>query len=131
MVDLFGQYLPIKEEIDAAIQKVLYDTDFIQGNAVKYFETALSNYLGGVHVISCGNGTDALQISMMALDLKPGDEVILPVHTYVATAEVIALLHLVPVFADVDEDTFTLDVSKMERLITPKTAAIVPVQDRA
>ncbi len=127
MVDLHGQYLHIKEEIDKAIQDVINATDFIQGAAVKDFEQSLSAYLGGVHVISCGNGTDALQIAMMALDFKPGDEVILPVHTYVATAEVIALLQLVPVFVDVEEDTFTLDVSKIERLITKKTVAIVPV----
>lgn len=127
MVDLHGQYLHIKMEVDQAIQGVLESTDFIQGGAVKVFEESLSSYLGGTHVISCGNGTDALQIAMMALDFKPGDEVILPVHTYVATAEVIALLRLVPVFADVEDDTFTLDVAKVERLITRKTVAIVPV----
>lgn len=127
MVDLHGQYLRIKPEIDQAIQRVLDSTDFIQGGAVKEFEKALAEYMGGSQVISCGNGTDALQIAMMALDFKPGDEVILPVHTYVATAEAIALLKLVPVFADVDESNFTLDVSKVERLITKKTVAIVPV----
>ncbi len=127
MVDLYGQYLQIKQEVDAAIQCVLNDTDFIQGTAVKDFEQSLSHYMGGVHVITCGNGTDALQIAMMALDFKAGDEVILPVHTYVATAEVIALLKLVPVFADVEANTFTLDVSKVEKLITKKTVAIVPV----
>lgn len=127
MVDLHGQYLQIKSEVDKAIQGVLEATDFIQGSAVRDFEKSLSSYLGGAHVISCGNGTDALQIAMMALDFKPGDEVILPVHTYVATAEVIALLRLVPVFVDVEENSFTLDVSKVERLITPKTVAIVPV----
>ncbi len=127
MVDLHGQYLRIKPEIDQAIQRVLDSTDFIQGGAVKGFEKSLAQYMGGTNVISCGNGTDALQIAMMALDFKPGDEVILPVHTYVATAEVIALLKLVPVFADVDESNFTLDVSKVERLITKKTVAIVPV----
>ncbi len=127
MVDLNSQYLRIKMDIDAAIQNVLNGTDFIQGKAVVDFEQSLSDYLKGIKVISCGNGTDALQIAMMALDFKPGDEIILPVYTYVATAEVIALLNLVPVFADVDEDTFTLNASHVERLITKKTVAIVPV----
>jgi UDP-2-acetamido-2-deoxy-ribo-hexuluronate aminotransferase len=127
MVDLHGQYLHIKIEIDNAIQGVLDATDFIQGSAVRDFEKSLAGYLGGTHVVTCGNGTDALQIAMMALDFKPGDEVILPVHTYVATAEVIALLQLVPVFVDVEENSFTIDVNKAEKLITPKTVAIVPV----
>lgn len=127
MVDLQTQYLHIKKEVDESIEKVLAATDFIQGKAVGDFENALSQYMGGTHVISCGNGTDALQIAMMALNFKPGDEIILPVHTYVATAEVIALLQLTPVFADVDESTFTLDVSKVESLITKRTVAIVPV----
>ena len=127
MVDLHSQYLQIKKEVDRAIQKVLDSTDFIQGQAVKDFENNLSSYMGGAHVISCGNGTDALQIAMMALDFKPGDEVILPAHTYVAVAEVIALLNLVPVFADVDPNSFTLDVTKAEGLITKRTVAIVPV----
>lgn len=127
MVDLLGQYQRIKPEIDAAIQHVLAGTEFIQGPAVRQFESALSSYLDGAHVVSCGNGTDALQIAMMALGYKPGDEVIVPVHTYVATAEVIALLQLVPVFAEVDPDTFTIDPSGIERLITRKTVAIVPV----
>ncbi len=127
MVDLQGQYLRIRREVDSAMQRVLETTDFIQGSAVKEFEKALSRYMGGLNVITCGNGTDALQIAMMALDFKPGDEVILPVHTYVATAEVIALLKLVPVFVDVDENSFTVDVSKVERQITKKTVAIVPV----
>src|SRR5258708_864440 len=127
MVDLQGQYLRIKNEIDAAIQEVLMSTAFIQGPQVKSFADALSKYNHGAHVIPCANGTDALQIAMMALDLKAGDEVILPVHTYVATAEVIALLGLTPVFADVDEKAFTLNVSKVEKLITKKTVAIVPV----
>ncbi len=126
-VDLLGQYQRIKPEIDHAIQTVLDGTDFIQGPAVRDFERELSNYLGGVHVVSCGNGTDALQIAMMALDLQSGDEVILPAHTYVATAEVIALLRLVPVFVDVRADTFTLDPQAVEPRITRKTKAIVPV----
>src|SRR5436190_11206463 len=127
MVDLHGQYLRIKPEIDQAIQRVLESADFIQGTAVGEFEADLAKYMGGVSTITCGNGTDALQIAMMALNFKPGDEVILPVHTYVATAEVIALLQLVPVFADVDENTFTIDASKIEKLITSKTVAVVPV----
>ena len=127
MVDLQGQYLRIKDEIDAAIQDVLMSTAFIQGPQVKTFTQALSKYNRGVKVISCANGTDALQIAMMALDLKPGDEVILPVHTYVATAEVIALLGLVPVFIDVDEKTFNIDVRQIEDKIREKTTAIVPV----
>ncbi|MBS1544530.1 MAG: DegT/DnrJ/EryC1/StrS family aminotransferase [Bacteroidetes bacterium] len=127
MVDLKGQYLRIREEVDTAIREVLEATEFIQGRQVKSFEQDLSEFLGGVHVISCGNGTDALQIGMMALDFRPGDEVIIPVHTYVATAEVIALLGLVPVFADVHEHHFTLDVAAIENLISRKTVAIVPV----
>jgi UDP-2-acetamido-2-deoxy-ribo-hexuluronate aminotransferase len=127
MVDLHSQYLRIRPEIDQAMQSVLDATDFIQGKAVREFEEALAHYMGGISTVTCGNGTDALQIAMMALSFKPGDEIILPVHTYVATAEVIALLQLVPVFADVDENTFTIDASKVEKLITRKTVAIVPV----
>lgn len=127
MVDLQGQYLKIKDEIDAAIQEVLMSTAFIQGPQVKSFGEALSRYNQGVNVIPCANGTDALQIAMMALDLKVGDEVILPVHTYVATAEVIALLGLSPVFVDVDAKTFNVDVNQIESKITRKTKAIVPV----
>lgn len=127
MVDLLGQYQRIKPEIDQAIQQVLTATEFIQGPPVRQFESALSTFLDGAHVVTCGNGTDALQIAMMALDFEPGDEVILPVHTYVATAEVIALLRLVPVFAEVNPDTFTIDPAGIERLITKKTVAIVPV----
>src|SRR6266705_366077 len=123
MVDLQGQYLRIKNEIDAAIQEVLMSTAFIQGPQVKYFADALSKYNHGVNVIPCANGTDALQIAMMALDLKKGDEVILPVHTYVATAEVIALLSLIPVFIDVDEKSFNIDVDQIESKITNKTKA--------
>ena len=127
MVDLQGQYLRIKKEIDMAIQDVLDSSAFIQGEQVKTFEESLSKYVGGSRVISCANGTDALQIAMMALGFKSGDEVILPVHTYVATAEVIALLGLKPVFIDVNESTFTLDVDQLESRITKKTVAIVPV----
>lgn len=127
MVDLQTQYQRIKGEIDKAIQQVVSSSSFIQGPEVKGFADALGTYLGDVNVIPCGNGTDALQIAMMALELQPGDEVIVPVHTYVATAEVIALLRLVPVFVDVDPNTFNIDVSRVEERINPRTRAIVPV----
>ena len=127
MVDLHKQYLQIKDEIDQAIQDVLTSTAFIQGPQVKEFGAALAKYTGAQHVIPCANGTDALQIALMAMDLKPGDEVILPVHTYVATAEVIALLGLTPVFVDVFADSFNIDITQIEKVITKKTKAIVPV----
>lgn len=127
MVDLKSQYEKIKEEVNAAMQKVIDRSAFINGEEVREFEQALSEFLGGSHVVACANGTDALQIALMALGLQPGDEVIVPVHTYVATAEVIALLKLSPVFVDVNPDFFTIDVSKIEEKITPKTKAIVPV----
>lgn len=127
MVDLHGQYLRIKADIDNAIQEVLDETAFIQGRQVREFESALAEYCGVEHVISCGNGTDALQIALMALDLQPGDEVILPVFTYVATAEVIALLKLKPIFVDVDARTFNIDVEQAKQKLTGKTKAIVPV----
>lgn len=127
MVDLYKQYLQIKEEIDRAIQSVLDTTAFIQGPQVKEFSESLKDFLNVEHVITCANGTDALQIAMMALDLKPGDEVIVPVHTYVATAEVIALLGLKPVFIDVGADTFNIDPAKISEVITKRTRAIVPV----
>src|SRR6185503_11436504 len=121
MVDLHTQYLRIKPEIDKAIESVLTSTAFIQGPQVREFADALKNYVGAGFCIPCANGTDALQIAMMALDLKPGDEVILPVHTYVATAEVIALLGLTPVFIDVKANDFNLDVDQLEKKITAKT----------
>lgn len=127
MVDLHGQYQRIKPEIDQAIQEVLDSTAFIKGPQVAMFEKSLSDFHDGAYAVTCGNGTDALQIAMMALDFKPGDEVILPVFTYVATAEVIALLGLKPVFVDVDEQTFNIDVRQIESKITSKTVAIVPV----
>jgi UDP-2-acetamido-2-deoxy-ribo-hexuluronate aminotransferase len=127
MVDLRSQYLRIKTEIDSAIESVLQASAFIQGPEVKEFAQALSIKNQNTYVIPCANGTDALQIAMMALDLKHGDEVILPVHTYVATAEVIALLGLVPVFIDVDANTFNIDVDQIESKITTRTKAIVPV----
>lgn len=127
MVDLQTQYLRIKDEIDEAIQHVLQSTSFIQGPEVEEFAKALSQYTGAKFVIPCANGTDALQIAMMALGFSSGDEIILPVHTYVATAEVVALLGLTPVFIDVDEATFNIDVNQLEKKITAKTVAIVPV----
>jgi len=127
MVDLKGQYEKIKSEIDEGIQDVLNSTAFINGPKVHEFSRNLSNYLGGIKVVPCANGTDALQIALMALDLKPGDEVIVPVHTYVATAEVISLLQLKPVFIDVNPDDFNIDVNLIEEKIGPKTRAIVPV----
>lgn len=127
MVDLKSQYEKIKPEIDAAIQNVLDNTAFINGPEVKAFQSELEQYLGVKHVIPCANGTDALQIAMMALDLKPGDEVITADFTYVATAEVIALLGLKPVLVDVVPNTFEIDVQAIEKAITPKTKAIVPV----
>jgi UDP-2-acetamido-2-deoxy-ribo-hexuluronate aminotransferase len=127
MVDLDPQYQRIKPEIDAAIQHVIDTSAFIQGPQVAQFAKALAGYAGANHVIPCANGTDALQIAMMALDYKPGDEIILPVHTYVATAEVIALLKLVPIFVDVEENTFNIDVDQIKKKITKKTVAIVPV----
>lgn len=127
MVDLQQQYLRIKPEIDAAIQEVLTSTAFIQGPQVGQFAKALAEYTSAKHVIPCANGTDALQVVMMALGYKPCDEIILPVHTYVATAEVIALLGLIPVFIEVDENTFNIDVEQIKNKITKKTVAIVPV----
>ncbi len=127
MVDLHTQYLRIKAEVDAAIERVLTSSAFIQGPEVNEFTNALAAYTDSSFVIPCGNGTDALQIAMMAFDFKPGDEIILPVHTYVATAEVIALLGLAPVFIDVDENTFNIDVTQIETKITSKTVGIVPV----
>jgi len=127
MVDLRSQYLRIKQEINNAIQEVVDSTAFIQGPQVNLFANSLAKYMDSKAVIPCANGTDALQIAMMALDCKRGDEVILPVHTYIATAEVIALLGLTPVFVEVDEKTFNIDVHLIESKITHKTFAIVPV----
>lgn len=127
MVDLVTQYQNMKPEIDAAIQEVLDTAAFIKGPAVKRFEDNLAVYTGAKHVIGCANGTDALQIAMMALGLKPGDEVITASFTYVATAEVIALLGLKPVLVDVHPEHFTIDPEAIKHAITPKTKAIVPV----
>lgn len=127
MVDLKTQYENIKQEVDKAIHEVIDNTTFINGPQVKAFQADLEKYLDVKHVIPCANGTDALQIAMMALDLKPGDEVITANFTYVATAEVIALLGLKPVLVDVYPDTFDINVEAIEKAITPKTKAIVPV----
>ncbi len=127
MVDLKGQYEKIKEEVDRGIHQVIDSTQFVNGQAVKDFQTDLEKYLGVKHVIPCGNGTDALQVAMMSLGLRPGDEVITSDFTFVATVEVIALLGLTPVLVDVDPLTFNIDPEAIERAITPKTKAIVPV----
>lgn len=127
MVDLRTQYQRIREEVNAAIQSVLDSTAFINGKDVTVFADTLAKLMRAKSAITCANGTDALQIAMMALDFKPGDEVIVPVHTYVATAEVIALLGLTPVFVDVDDDTFCINVEEAAARITPRTVAIVPV----
>jgi len=127
MVDLVTQYHHIKAEVDAAVINVMNQAAFINGPEVKNFQIELEAYLHAKHVIPCANGTDALQIAMMALNLKPGDEVITATFTYVATAEVIALLQLTPVLVDVHPDTFMIDPAAIEAAITPKTKAIVPV----
>jgi UDP-2-acetamido-2-deoxy-ribo-hexuluronate aminotransferase len=127
MVDLKTQYHKIKAEVDTAVLDVLESSAFINGPHVGRFAQALAAYQGSSHVIPCANGTDALQIAMMALGLKPGDEVITPSFTYIATTEVIALLGLTPVFVDVDPKTFCIDPEKIEGAITPRTKAIVPV----
>ena len=127
MVDLKTQYQNIKDQVDAAILECVSSTWFIGGPNVQSFKENLAKYLDVKHVIPCANGTDALQIAMMALGLQPGDEVILPAFTYVATAEVIALLGLKPVMIDVEMDTFNIKVNEIEAAITPKTKAIVPV----
>jgi len=127
MVDLVTQYGKIKSEVDAAVLNVMEQAAFINGPEVKSFQAELEAYLGVKHVIPCANGTDALQVAMMALDLKPGDEVIVPTFTYVATAEVIALLQLTPVLVDVHPETFMIDPALVEAAITSKTKAIVPV----
>jgi len=127
MVDLLTQYKKIKIEIDNEIQNVLESGRYIQGNQVLKFSERLSNYLGIKHVIPCANGTDALQIALMALGLEPGDEVIVPSFTYVATAEVIGLLRLTPVMVDVEPNTFNLNAELVEEAITEKTKAIIVV----
>jgi dTDP-4-amino-4,6-dideoxygalactose transaminase len=127
MVDLKSQYMKIKPQVDKAINDVLSSTQFINGEHVKSFQNELAAYLDVKHVITCANGTDALQISMMALGLKPGDEIITPSFTYIATTEVIGLLGLKPVFVDCDAENFNISVDEVEKAITKKTKAIVPV----
>jgi dTDP-4-amino-4,6-dideoxygalactose transaminase len=127
MVDTKTQYLHIKEEVDKAVSEVMDSAAYINGPAVGQFAEQLASYLSVKHVIPCANGTDALQIALMALDLQPGDEVITPSFTYIATTEVIALLRLKPVFVEVDPFHFCMDPVALERAITPRTRAIVPV----
>ena len=127
MVDLYAQYIKIKEEIDEVIFSVLESSAFINGPEVKLFAKELSQYLGAGFVIPCANGTDAIQIALMSLDLKRGDEVLVPNFTYAATAEVISLLGLTPVFIDVDANTFNINVKNIKRKISKKTKAIIPV----
>lgn len=127
MVDLVSQYEKFQGKIDQAVIDVVRSSAYINGPEVKEFQTELENYLDAKHVVPCANGTDALQIAMMALGLQPGDEVITATFTYVATAEVIALLGLTPVLVDVDADTFNIDPEEVRKAITPKTKAIVPV----
>lgn len=127
MVDLQAQYLELKEAIDAGMQEVIQQTAFINGPAVQQFSSELGGYCQVKHVIPCANGTDALQIAMMALDYERGSEIIVPAFAYISVVEMSALLGLVPVFVDVDPDYFTLDPGKIEAKITAKTVAIAPV----
>lgn len=127
MVDLMAQYQKIKPQVDEAILGIMESAQFINGPEVKSFQAELENYLGVKHVIPCANGTDALQIALMSLGVQPGDEVITPSFTFIATTEVVALLGIKPVFVDVDKDTFCIDPSKIEAAITDKTKAIIPV----
>lgn len=127
MVDLKGQYQKIKDQVDKSILNVIENTAFINGPEVKEFQKELEEYLNVKHVIPCANGTDALQIAMMALGLEPGDEVITADFTFAATVEVIALLKLTPVLVDVEKDTFNIDIEALKKAITPKTKAIIPV----
>ena len=127
MVDLKSQYEKIKTEIDEAVLSCIASTAYINGPQVKEFQANLEKYLGARHVVPCANGTDALQIALMALDLKEGDEVIVPSFTFIATAEVIGLLKLTPVMVEVDENTFNVTAEIIERAITPRTRAVVPV----
>ncbi len=127
MVDLKSQYLRVKPEIDAAIQHVLDSTAFIQGSPVFDFEQQLAQYAGSKYVVSCGNGTDALLAALMSLGIGEGDEVIIPAFTFIAAVEVIALLGATPVFVDVCENSFNMDVNVLEKAVTPKTKALIPV----
>lgn len=127
MVDLHSQYLKIKQEVNNAIQNVIDSSAFIRGAEVNTFQAELSDYLDVKYVVACGNGTDALQVSLMALELQPGDEVITTPFTFIATVEVIRLLGLKPVFVDVRSDTFNMDPAKLEQALTERTRAIIPV----
>ncbi len=127
MIDLAAEYKLLQPILQSKINQVLESGNYIQGQEVKLFENELANYLGIKHVISCGNGTDALQIALMAIDIKVGDEVIIPAFSYVAVAEVVCLLGAIPVFVDVDEEYFQLDNDLVENAITSKTKAIIPV----
>ena len=127
MVDLVGQYQKIKEEIDTAVSEVVDSAYFVGGPVIKDFQTDLEKYLDVKHVIPCANGTDALQVALMALDLQPGDEVITTPFSFIASIEVIKLLRLVPVLADVDPRSFNIDPGQIEQLVTNKTKAIIPV----
>ena len=127
MVDLKSQYLRLKPQMGAAMQAVIDSTAFVKGPKVAEFQKNLEEYLGVRNVIAVGNGTEAIQIALMALGLKPGDEVITPTFTFIATAEVVALLGLTPVVVDVDKDTFCMSIDAVKKAITPKTKAIVPV----
>ncbi len=127
MVDLKGQYQKIRPQIDKAIEEVLNSCQYIKGKPVRSFAQNLADYLGVKHVIPCGNGTDALQIALMALQLEPGDEVITSPFSFFATAEVIGLLRLKPVFVDIHPDTFNIDDTQIEAAITPRTKCIIPV----
>lgn len=127
MVDTKNQYLKIKNEIDSAIHEVIDSTQFIQGPAVKKFENNVEKYLGIKYAIGCASGTDALQIAMMAIDIKPGDEIITTPFTFVATTETIAILGAIPVYVDIDPKTYNIDVNKIEEKITSRTKAIMPV----
>jgi UDP-2-acetamido-2-deoxy-ribo-hexuluronate aminotransferase len=127
MVDLYGQYKKIKDQVDLSIQNVIQNAAFIKGPDVKDFEQELAQYLNCQHVVGCANGTDALQVALMALDLQPGDEVVTPDFTFISTVEVGAVLGLKPVLVDVDPANFTLDPDALRKAITPKTKAIVPV----
>jgi len=127
MVDLKSQYLSIKDQIDQSVISTIESSQFIGGSQVESFKISLQEYLKVKHVIPCANGTDALQIALMALGLKPGDEVIVPAFTYVATAEVIGLLGLIPIMVDVDLENFNILIEGLENKITSKTKAIVPV----
>ena len=127
MVDLKSQYLKIKPQVDKLVIDLIEEGAYINGPAVKQFQQNLAQFLGCNYVIGCGNGTDALQIALMALNLRPGDEVITSPFTFVATVEVIALLGLKVVFVDTDPDTFNIDTTKIEAAITPRTKCIIPV----